>query len=368
MKKIIAQVQKELRQFLRDKLTVALAFVLPVITLLIFGYAIRLEEKNIPISIQDLDNSPLSRGFTERLSATAQLDPVSYGGGDILRNAIDTGAAQAAIIIPPEFSRKFKAGQTAPLQVIIDGTDVNNARVIKNSILAVNQTFLDSLRYEAHPPPVKSETRLWFNPGRKESLYVVPGTLGLILWIYPNLLAAIALAREKEQGTILQAYASSITAFELMAGKAIAYLLVGIAITVLVVVIGMLLFDLKFAGDPTPFIIGTLLFVLDSVLFGLMIGTRTSTQNAAVQGVAFAGFTPALLLSGFLYPLRNIKFPFDYLSYLFPTRYYMELSRDSFVRGAGWIGLWHLVLLLILFGAVYFSVCKHRLNRMQLEA
>jgi ABC-2 type transport system permease protein len=367
MKRIIAQIQKEIRQFLRDRLTVALAFVLPLITLLILGYAIRLEEKNISIAIQDEDNSPLSRAFTERLLATDQLEGESYTSHDILHSAIDTGRAQAAIIIPPEFSRRFKAGRTASIEVIIDGTDVNNARVIRNSVLAVTQQFQISLQQGPHSPPIKADIRLWFNPGRKESLYVVPGTFGLILWIYPNLLAAIALAREKEQGTILQAYASSITAFELIVGKALAYLIIGISISTFVVVIGMILFQLRFVGDPTPFLVGTALFVLDSVLFGLMIGSITTTQNAAVQAVAFAGFTPALLLSGFLYPLRNIKYPFNYLSYIFPTRYYMPLARDSFVRGAGWTSLWGLVLLFVLFAGIYFLRTKHRMNRMQLE-
>src|SRR5262249_13053591 len=218
----------------------------PLMTLLILGYAIRLEEKNIAIAIQDEDNSPLSRAFTERLLATDQLEGTSYTSHDILRSAIDTGDAQAAIIIPPQFSRRFKAGKTTSNEVIIDGPDVNNARVIKNSALAVPRQFQSTLQQDEqqgeHPPPIKADVRLWFNPGRKESLYVVPGTFGLILWIYPNLLAAIAFAREKEQGTILQAYASSITAFELIVGKALAYLIVGISISTLVVVVGMILF------------------------------------------------------------------------------------------------------------------------------
>ncbi len=368
MKRIIAQAQKEINQFLRDKLTVALAYVLPLMTLILMGYAIRLEEKNIPIAIQDLDNSPLSRGFTERLSATTQLDLVSYKGHDVLRNAIDRDIAQAGIIIPPEFSRKFKAGLTAPYQLIIDGTDVNNARVIKNSVLATTSQFQQSIDYAYHPPAIKTETRLWFNPGRKESLYIVPGTIGLILWIYPTLLAALALAREKEQGTILQAYASSISAFELITGKAIAYLIIGLSIAALTTIISMFLFHLRFIGDPTPFLIGTTFFVLDAVLFGLMIATRVNNQNAAVQAVAFGGFVTALLLSGFLYPLRNIKFPFNYVSYLFPARYYMVLARDSFVRGAGWPSVWPLVILFFVFMALYFIVCIRRMHKMQLDA
>jgi ABC-2 type transport system permease protein len=192
--------------------------------------------------------------------------------------------------------------------------------------------------------------------------------IGLCLWIYPSLLAALAIVREKEQGTILQAYASSITSVELLAGKALAYLLIGLAIAVMLISLGCILFDLRFAGDPTPYLVSTVIFVLDSVVFGLMIGSGVTTQAAAVQGVAFAGFTTALLLSGFLYPLRNIQFPFNYVSYMVPARYYMMLSRDAFVRGSGWAGLWYVPLLLLLFFFLYFRVCNKRFSSMQIDA
>jgi ABC-2 type transport system permease protein len=287
MKRVFAQAQKEIRQFWRDKLTVTLAIALPTMSLLIFGYAIRLEEKDIPVAVQDYDNGQLSHDLADRLFATSQLDPVSYVGNDVVYSAIDTGIAQAAVIIPPEFSRKLKEGLPSPVEVLIDGTDVNNARVIQNSIVGVIQRFNRNLLTVPPPQLIKASTRLWFNPGRKESFYVVPGTLGLVFWIYPSLLAAVALAREQEQGTILQAYASSITSQELLAGKALAYLIIGVALSIILVTLSMILFNLHFAGDPTPFLVGTVLFVLDSVLFGMLIGARTGTQSAAVQGVAF---------------------------------------------------------------------------------
>jgi ABC-2 type transport system permease protein len=368
MKRVFAQAQKEMRQFWRDRLTVALAFVLPVITLFLFGSALRLEEKDIPISIQDFDNSPLSRGLTERLVNTWQMNGVSYPNSNIVKSAVDAGLAQAAIIIPPEFDRKFRAGLQSPIEVLIDGTDVNNARVIKNSIIAVNNFYQNSLDLDRQKPPLRLNTRIWFNPGRKESLYVVPGAIGLILWIYPSLLAALALVREKEQGTILQAYASSITDRELIAGKALAYLIIGLMIALLVTFISIVVYGLWFEGDPTPFLIGTVIYCLDSVLFGMMIATGVNTQNAAVQGVATAGFTTSLLLSGFLYPLRNIKWPFNYFSYIVPARYYMQLARDAFVRGSGWPGVGLIPLILLVFALFYFNVCRKRMNNMQIKA
>ncbi|HEY9663798.1 MAG TPA: ABC transporter permease, partial [Allocoleopsis sp.] len=229
MKRIWSQCVKELAQFRRDRLTVTLAFILPVLTLLIFGYAIRLEAKNIPLTVQDFDNSPLSRSYIERLFATNQFEPALHASGISPQEAIDRDLAKVAVIIPPDFSRRIKTGESSPVQVLVDGTDVNNARVIQNSIQATTRFFLRDAGLQPMPTQIKPHTRIWFNPGRKESLYIVPGTCAVILWIYPSLLSAVAMVREKEQGTIVQVYASSLSPVELIAGKALAYLLVGLA-------------------------------------------------------------------------------------------------------------------------------------------
>ncbi len=366
MKRLWAQAVKELAQFRRDKLTVALAFVLPVLSFFIFGYGVRLEQKDIPIAIQDQDNTPLSRGLTERLVNNAQMKAIGFKG-DPIHGAVDPARAQAAIIIPPDFTRMFKSGSDAAFQVLIDGSDVNNARVIKNSVLATTNFFAEQLTYGYREPLLTTNIRIWFNPGREESLYVVPGAIGLILWIYPSLLASLAMVKEKEQGTILQAYASSISPLELVGGKALAYLFVGIAEWLLTMFLAWLCFGITFAGDPTPFLLGSLIFIFDSVLFGLVIGSGVATQSAAVQAVAFAGFTTALLLSGFLYPIRNIRFPFDYVSLIVPARYYLVISRDAFVRGSGWPGVWLMMLALVAFAFVYIMVARRRMGSMQIK-
>lgn len=488
MKRIWAQCVKELAQFRRDRLTVALAFLLPLLTLLIFGYAIRLESKNIPLAIEDLDRSPLSRSYIERLFATNQFEPAALprlnNRRDPAQVAIDKGLAKAALVIPPDFSRRIKSGQPSTVQVLVDGTDVNNARVIKNSIQATtnfflrttdlqptfqqfaagnrersqssvnnsnrshspnqpslsnssrdseaqsspnplgarsnqtptvpgslgldqsNQTSLDlspdlsegtqvpsSRRFSSAPqnqsnsipsssssnsgptnspmaargnPRVVVHSRIWFNPGRKESLYIVPGVFAVIFWIYPSMLAALAMVREKEQGTILQVYASSLSARELLLGKGLAYFLVGLSEVVLIMTLGALLFGLWFAGDPTPLLIGTPIFLAASILFGLFVGVRASTQSAAVQGVATIGFLTALLLSGFIYPLSNIPFPLSLVSNIVPARYYIVITRDAFVRGAGWPGVWFAPLAIAGLGLLLFMAAWRGLRRMQL--
>jgi ABC-2 type transport system permease protein len=381
MKRIISQCQKELAQFKRDRLTLALAFLLPFITLIIFGFAIRLEAKNIPLFVQDFDITPLSRAYIERLFATNQFEPINNFSLPLLpsqaptwgreqietsQKLIDRGIAKAAVIIPPDFSQQIKSGKTSTVQVLIDGTDVNNARIVKNSIQATTNFFL-STGLQSSADKVVAHVRLWFNPGRKESLSIIPGLYAVILWIFPSLLTAIAMVREKEKGTLLQVYASSLSATELLLGKALAYLLIGIAQALFVMGFGSLIWQLSFAGEPTPLLISTIVFLVDSIMFGLLIGVRTNNQTSAVQVVALLGFLTALLLSGFIYPLSNIAFPLSLISNIVPARYYIEITRDAYVRGTGWAGIWFSMLMLIVLGVLLFNAARLGLKRMQLS-
>lgn len=366
MKRIWSQCTKELAQFRRDRLTVALAIVLPLLTLLIFGLAIRLETKDIPVVIQDFDHSSLSRDYIEQILATNQFQPTAWSGTDPVRDALDPGIARAAVIIPPDFSRQIQAQHPSTVQVLVDGTDANNAQVIQNGMKATTNAFIQRAGLQPRQPPIVVRTRIWFNPGRQESLYIVPGVYGVILWIYPSLLAAIAMVREKEQGTIIQLYSSNLSASELLLGKGFAYFLIGMAEALVIILIGSLVWGLRLAGDPTPLLIGTTLFLAASVMFGLLIGTRANNQNTAVQGVATIGFLTALLLSGFIYPLNNIPFPLSVLSNVIPARYYIQLTRDAFVRGTGWPGIWYVPLILLLFVLFLFNGARRTLSRMQL--
>ncbi|PZV10575.1 MAG: ABC transporter permease [Leptolyngbya sp.] len=364
MKRIVSQCIKELAQFRRDRLTLALAFVLPLMTLLIFGFAIRLEAKDIPLVVQDFDRSNLSQRYTERLFTTNQFIPVNWQGD--AEKALDRSLARAVVIIPPDFSRRIQDNKISDVQVLVDGTDANNARVIKNSIKATTQSFLQSENLVPSTAPVTTETRLWFNPGRKESLYIVPGVYAVVLWIFPSLLAAIAMVREKEKGTILQVYASDLSAEELVLGKSLAYLAVGLLMATLIMGLGAIIFQLRFAGDPTPLLVGTPLYVGTSVMFGTMLGARTDNQNSAVQGVALVGFLTALLLSGFIYPLSNIPFPLSLVSNVVPARYFIEITRDAYVRGVGWSGVWFSLVMIGVIGMLLFNVARKALSRMQL--
>ncbi len=364
MNRILSQCTKELAQFRRDRLTLALAFLLPLQSLLIFGFAIRLEAKDIPLVLQDFDRSTLSGHYSERLFATNQFTPVAWQGDP--EKALDLGLAKAAVIIPPEFSRRIIADKQTDVQVLVDGTDANNARVIKNSIKATTQSFLQAENLVPKTPPILTHTRLWFNPGRAESLSIVPGVFAVVLWIFPSLLAAIAMVREKEKGTILQVYASDLSAKELILGKVLAYEIIGLGMAFIVIGLGAVIFELHFSGDPTPLLLGTPLYVGVSVMFGTMLGARASDQNSAVQGVSLVGFLTSLLLSGFIYPVSNIPFPLSLVSSIIPARYFILITRDAYARGVGWTSVWFSFVMIFIVGLLLFNVAHKALSRMQL--
>jgi ABC-2 type transport system permease protein len=189
----------------------------------------------------------------------------------------------------------------------------------------------------------------------RESLFIVPGVYGVILWVFPALLACVATAREKEQGTIVQAYVSQISAYELLLGKALFYIALAMAEAVFIMVLGWILFDVHFAGNPIVLIITTPVYVSTAVFFGLVVGTFTNSQAAAVQGVSSGGFFTSLLLSGFVYPISNIPFPLSLVSFLVPARYFIEVSRDAFVRGVASSEVWMCPVYLLVFAASLFA-------------
>jgi len=365
MKRIGEQCRKEWAQFGRDRLTLALAFGLPLAALLLFGFAIRLESDTMPLAVQDLDRSPLSRSYVARLVATNKFVPVPWSGGDPIADALDPGRAQVAVVIPPDFDARIRQGQSVAVQAVVDGSDVNNARIIENSLRGATQFFARRQGSAPSAPRIDLQSRIWFNPGLQESQFIVPGTYAVVLWIFPSLLAAIAMAREYEQGTCVQVYASGLRASEWLLGKGLAYLGVGLVQALSAMGLGNALFGLGLAGDPTPLLVATPVYLAASALFGFLAGARTGDVSSAVQAVAIVGFLTALLLSGFIYPISNIPWPLSGLANLIPTRYYIDILRDAFVRGAGWAGVGPSVLALLGLALGLFALARRSLQRIQ---
>jgi ABC-2 type transport system permease protein len=368
MRRIIAQARKELTQILRDRLALSLALLLPLILLYLMGVSISLTVKDIAIVIQDLDQTPLSRQYASafRSSLTFRVEP--WPVTEQPWKALESGKARGALVIPRNFERGLQRGDSIEVQALIDATDANTANLLRGSMSAISGSFMATVAPRAQQPGIKAETRLWYNPGRDSTKYTGPAVIGLGLMLFPSLLGALAMSREGEQQTILQVYVSNISAHEYLLGKILGYFTVATAEWVLSVVAAYFLFGIHLVGDPTPFLVGTAIYLFTTVGFGIMIGAGIPNQAAAIQATQIVGFLASFLLSGFIFPISNIPAWLRWIAALVPARYYIEICRDAFVRGGGWPAIWYAPLMLGILGSFFFLMAWRTMRRMQVKA
>jgi ABC-2 type transport system permease protein len=239
---------------------------------------------------------------------------------------------------------------------MIDATDSNSATALGNYAQALNTSFAQKSGIGQFPEQIVSmEKRLWFNPGLSNPIYFGTGALGLMLIIFPALLGALTTAKEYEVGTVIQAYASSLTAFQWILGKALLYVAIGLVEFVICFTLGLLAFGFRIPSDPTVLLVATVLYLFAGVFFGMMMGNATGNQSAAIQGVQMGSFLLSLLLSGYLFAVRNIPAQIRWISGFLPATHYIQIVRNSILRNAGWpTSFWPTVFLLLLAFAFFF--------------
>ena len=332
MKRIRAQIQKELTQILRDRLALILTIVLPLVLLLLLGKSISLTVTNLPIVIQDLDQSTLSRGYAESYRQSLTFRVISYPVDENPENALLTNRARAVVIIPEHFERDLQRGQNVDVQILVDATEVNTANITRGNAALITQAFTKNLRPQNSEKSItlKTETRLWFNPGREGGIFMGPGIFVLGLSVFMPLLAAIGLSREREQKTILQVYTSGISAHEYLIGKIAAYTILAVGQWIPSLIVLLFAFDLSFAGNPIPFLCGSLLFLICIQTFGAMIGSSIDKQGAAIQATSSITAISALFLSGLIFPVQNIPWAFHWVADISQARYFLEITARCF--------------------------------------
>jgi ABC-2 type transport system permease protein len=367
MRRIIAQARKELTQLVRDRLALALALVLPLALTALMGTTVSLTVTDMAIVIQDLDQTPLSRQYADAFRTSLTFHVVSLPIAAQPETMLAAGRARAALIIPQHFERELRRHRPVQTQMLVDATDGNTAKLIRGSAGQVTTAFARQLN-GASAPAIQTATRLWFNPGREPRKFYGPGFLVLGLSIFPTVVAALAMSREGEQKTILQVYVSSISAHEFLLGKILAGLVVGVAQCTLLALLMFTLFGLRFAGDPTPLIAGSALYVFCVMSFGSMVGAAIPNQAAAVQAVSLGGFLLAFLLSGLIFPIENIPEGLRWISNVVQARYYVVIVRDAFLQGGGWPATWWAVLAIGAIGLVFYALAWRTMRRMQVRA
>src|SRR4030043_2344634 len=340
---------KELIQTLRDKRMRMTLIIPPIVQLIIFGYAANREVKHIRTAVRDLDQSVDSRDVISRFRESKYFDILFYPERQQDTEClILKGDVTLSLEIPPDFSRKLKKGDTATVQILVDGTESNAAMIALgyvSKILGDHSTsvMIHRLNREGRigfeEAGVELEQRIWFNPNLESRLFYVPGVIASIAFLIPVILTAQAIVREKEIGTLEQIMVTPIRPWELMLGKTLPFALVGLLDVIMIALIGVFWFEIPFRGNPLILLLGNLLFLMSSVAIGLFISTICSTQQQAEISTFF--FTmPAFVLSGFAFPIDNMPEWIKPLTYPIPLRYFLVIIRGVFLKGIGLDILW----------------------------
>jgi len=353
--RLLAVARKEATQLRRDARSLYLAFLLPALLVVLFGYAISWDVDDIRTAVLDQDGSARSRELLDAFRAsgyftfTASLERP----GDIDR-LLDRGAVTLALVIPPDFAETIDAGGTAQVQAIVDGSDANTATIALGYAGAIVQTFAGAVRLAGAPVrlPIEPRTRVWYNEELTSRNMIVPGLVAVIMMIIAAMLTSLTIAREWERGTMEQLAATPVSRAEVVLGKLLPYVAIGLADVVIVSVIGVTLFDVPFRGNVALLMLLSLAFVIGASGLGMFISAVARSQLLATQVALIATALPAFLLSGFMYAISVMPVPLRVLTYLIPARYFLVVTRGIFLKGVGADVLRVQGLLMILFAVV----------------
>ncbi|HEY7213617.1 MAG TPA: ABC transporter permease [Thermoanaerobaculia bacterium] len=352
--RLLAMARKELIQLRRDPRSLALAFALPVLLLILFGYAISWDVRDIRLAVLDQDRSAASRELVDAFRASGYFNLAAFleRSGDV-DSLMERGGAQLVLVIPPGFARDLGAGRTASLQAIVDGSDANTATIALGYSEAVVRTWSArvELRGRSVAPPVSAESRVWFNEELASRNMIVPGLVAVIMMVIAAMLTSLTIAREWERGTMEQLAATPVSRLEVVLGKLLPYLGIGLVDVVASSALGVLLFAVPFRGSAVLLMVLSFLFLMGALGLGMFISAVAKSQVLATQLAMVATFLPTMLLSGFMFSIDAMPAPLQAISYLIPARYFLVVTRGIFLKGVGLGVLWTQGLLMLAFAA-----------------
>ncbi len=370
--RIMHMLVKEFIQILRDPRMRTVIFVMPLVQTLVFGYAVTTDVTHIPTAIFDLDNSRASRELVARFTGSGYFDVVAYvDREEEAQDLVDHGVVKAVLQMNKGFGDDLRAGRTAPVQVIVDGTDSNTAGIVLNYAGQIAGRFSETVLQTrviratgepATPARVKVETRAWFNENLESRNFYVPGVIVLIVTLVTLMLSSMAVVREKEIGTIEQIMVTPIRQAEFILGKTLPFALIGFADVALVTVIAAYWFDVPIRGSLLLLVGATSLYLMSTLGIGLLISTISRTQQQAMMS-AFFYYFPAMLLSGFVFPIANMPETVQWVTYLNPLRYFLVIIRGIFLKGVGLEILWPQMAALLILGTATLWLAAQRFHK-----
>ncbi len=367
LRRVGALSKKEIIHIVRDVRVIYLALGLPVGLLTLFGYAVTFDLDRLPIAVVDQDGTPASRRLVEAMTASAsfRVQVVLHDPAEV-EEYFRRNQLKAGLVIPKDFGRSLTRGEPAEAQLLLDGTDGTTTSIVLGYAIGISQAETRRLLEKSGlilQPPLDGRVRVRFNPGMRSARFIVPGLIALILAIMAVMLTALTVAREWERGSMEQLFATPVRRLEVILGKLLPYMAIGMVQVLLVVTVGAWLFDVPIVGSLWLLMGAALLFLLGMLGQGLLISVVTKSQQVATQIGMLSSLLPTMLLSGFLFPIENMPRLLRFVSALIPGRYFIQILRGILLKGNGWSVLWSEFLALALFATAMIAVSTGRFRR-----
>ena len=365
--RVFALASKEVRHVLRDPRTLYLALGMPVVMLLLFGFGVSFDLAHLPVAFVDQDGTAASRELRSRFTAGDQFDDAGLlESPEAAEQVLVGGRAIAVVVIPSDFESDVRRGRPVEIQLLVDGADNNTAvqaRAKAEMSLRVLGLSIATRQVGSSGTPI--ETRMWtrFNPEGRSAVFLVPGIAAYVMAIVAVLLTALTIAREWERGSMAQLFATPVGRLEIILGKLLPYLVLGTLAVLLVLAVGMWVFEVPFRGSPLALAVLSFLFIAGMLGQGLLISVVARNQMVATQVATLSSMLPSMLLSGFVFPIANMPQPLQYLTLIIPARYYVEGLRGVLLRGNGLAELWPQAFALLAFAFVVLAISTARFRR-----
>lgn len=357
---------KEFRQLSRDHAMLPILFVMPVLQLIMFGYVVGSDVRDLPTAVLDYDRTSISRSVAEAFQGSGYFRITAHPASEAeMQRLMDSNRVGVAVIVPAGFGSRVEAGRSAPVEVVVDGSDSKTSQVASGysaSILAALSKRLYPRGLAMAGPSVDGRVRVLFNPSLRSVNAMVPGLIALILLISVTALMSQAVVKERERGTLEQLFVTPITRVEYLTGKILPYVIVSLAQVTVVFTVGVWLFRVPFRGSILVVAAGVFLFMLTGIGQGLLVSTVSRTRQQAQQATIFI-MIPSMILSGFIFPLESMPSSIYPITFLIPLRYVVVVLRSAFMKGSGFVALWPQFAAMALFATVIFLAALARFQK-----
>jgi ABC-2 type transport system permease protein len=364
--KALAVARKEFRQIVRDRRTLMTLLFVPAFYLLLYGYALNWDIRNVRLGVDDRDRTPESRSLVAAFVNSGYFDLVATLNEATTKRAMDRNEVRAVLVIPSGLGRTIHRRELANVQVLLNGDNANTATTVMGYALTIVRS--EAARYQrgqapANPPLVSIEPRVWYNPSLRSTLFLVPGLIAYIAMMTAVVSTALSIVREKERGTMEQVRMAPLGAGSFVVGKTIPYFVVSLVSSFGIIFVAMLLFDLPMRGSWLLLLVAMSLFLVGALALGLFVSSIAETQQVAFQVAMLASFLPTLMLSGFIFPISSMPAVLQVVTRAVPARYFLIALRGIVLKGAGLQTLWVELVALAVFAALVMGLASVRLRR-----